>query len=99
MVRGAHPNNSTFLGAMRTPGRNPLAAEIRARLLATMHGAVLVPFGEGWRVLGPGVDVLLGDLNALHLRDFESPGELLDLPDLDGMGVRTARRVRRMRPR
>jgi hypothetical protein len=52
---------------------DPLAAEIRARLLATLHGAVIVPFGVGWRVVGPGTDVLLGEFDALKPGDFAAP--------------------------
>lgn len=41
-----------------------------ARRLAEQAGARVYPFGRGWRVLGPTVDVLLADLGSLHPADF-----------------------------
>lgn len=48
-----------------------IATEIRARILAQQRGCRVQSFGVGWRVAGPGVDLLLADLVSLRPSDLE----------------------------
>jgi len=42
-----------------------------ARRLAEQAGARILPFGHGWRVVGPTIDVVVADLATLNAGDFE----------------------------
>lgn len=50
---------------------DPLSTEIRIRMLAQRHRCRVLPFGRAWRVVGPGVDLLLADLVSLRPSDLE----------------------------
>lgn len=45
-----------------------------ARRLAEQAGARIVPFGAGWRVVGPTIDVVLSDFAMLNAGDFSTAG-------------------------
>jgi hypothetical protein len=47
--------------------------ELRARLLAQQHRCTITPFGAGWWIRGPFVDLLVGDLRELRAVDLMPP--------------------------
>lgn len=57
------------MNAIEQPPMSPLEEHAHREILK--RGLRIVPFGEGWRVFGPGVDLLtlrLGSLSATDLR-------------------------------
>lgn len=50
-----------------------IITELRARMLAQQHRCTIVPFGAGWWIRGPGVDLLVGDLRELRAVDLMPP--------------------------
>ena len=50
---------------------SPTTVEIRARMIVQEAGCKLRPHGAAWRIVGPGVDLLLSDLRSLRPSDLE----------------------------
>lgn len=55
----------------RTPRRNPVQRAEQARRLIEQRGLRIEPFGVGWRVYGPGVDLLTASFDWVGPLDLE----------------------------
>lgn len=55
----------------RTPRRNPVQRAEQARHLIEQRGLHVEPFGIGWRVHGPDIDLLTADFNWVGPLDLQ----------------------------